>query len=149
MNGVASEGSVESRRGLAARDVAVLAAAAGLGAFVVAVLFLVDPGRSDVFPPCPFHALTGLYCPGCGSLRALHWALHRDFAGAFGLNPLMFLAMPVVIYELASHALLAVRGRALPRLFSNPLSAWIIFWVIVAYWILRNVPLYPMTLLAP
>ncbi|MFM7794230.1 MAG: hypothetical protein ACKO90_41275, partial [Microcystis panniformis] len=35
-----------------------------LGAAVV--LYLFNPATSKLFPPSPFHLLTGLYCPGCG-----------------------------------------------------------------------------------
>ncbi|MEW5722540.1 MAG: DUF2752 domain-containing protein, partial [Thermodesulfobacteriota bacterium] len=39
-------------------------------------LYLVNPAVSALYPPCPFHALTGLYCPGCGTLRGLNQLLH-------------------------------------------------------------------------
>ena len=43
--------------------------AAGIVAFVAAaaaILFVIDPASSNLYPSCPFNALTGLYCPGCG-----------------------------------------------------------------------------------
>ena len=39
-------------------------------AAAAAVLYVVDPARQPIFPICQFHALTGLYCPGCGATRA-------------------------------------------------------------------------------
>jgi len=39
-------------------------------------------------PLCPFHALTGIPCPSCGTTRAAGCLLRGDFAGALEWNPL-------------------------------------------------------------
>ncbi len=114
-----------------------------------AILFLFDPSTSDFYPPCPFRALIGLYCPGCGTARALHELLHGHLVEAFGLNPLMVLMLPLLGYSLLSYASLRVRGSPLPGIPASPFWGWLAFWVILAYWVLRNVPLYPLSLLAP
>jgi hypothetical protein len=43
----------------------VCAGALGFAAAASTVLFAFDPSRAEFYPPCPFHTLTGLYCPGC------------------------------------------------------------------------------------
>ncbi len=98
---------------------------------------------------CPFNALTGLYCPGCGSTRAAHQLLHGHFAAALALNPLLVLLLPFLGYAFVSYALMGIRGRGLPRVFVPPPLIWLLFWMVLAFWILRNVPLYPFYLLAP
>ncbi len=60
-------------------------AAAGAAALV---LFCFDPARCAVYPVCTFHQLTGLDCPGCGSLRAMHQLLHGHFLSALHFNAL-------------------------------------------------------------
>jgi hypothetical protein len=54
--------------------------ALGTGAVLVGSLAYVglgDPHSRDfVFPVCPFKALTGWNCPGCGGLRMTHDVLH-------------------------------------------------------------------------
>ena len=66
-----------------------------IGACVVllAVYGLFDPARR-FFPRCPFHMLTGLDCPGCGSQRAVHSLLHGDVSTAFGYNQLLVVMLP-------------------------------------------------------
>lgn len=122
----------------------------GLAAAGAAILFAFDPATSDLYPPCPFHALTGLYCPGCGTTRALHQLLHGHPGVAFGLNPLMVVMLPFLGYWLVSCVASGVRGRPLlPVVFASPSWGWLVLVVILAYWVLRNVPLYPFSLLAP
>jgi len=47
--------------------------------------------------PCPIHATTGLWCPGCGTTRALDALVHGNFSLAFHYNPLL-ICSPVLIY---------------------------------------------------
>jgi|SRR5215208_1651338 hypothetical protein len=114
-----------------------------------AVLYRVDPSESDFYPPCPFHAVTGLYCPGCGTTRALHQLLHGHLGEAFGLNPLMILMLPYLGYSLLSYVMFSLRDRALPNLLTSPFWGWLAFWTILIYGVLRNIPYPPFSLLAP
>ncbi len=102
------------------------------------LLFFFDPRQTSLFPPCPFHWLTGLNCPGCGSLRATHCLLHAEFLKAFRLNPLYVLSLPLV-------GVLLLR----PSWSYKKWLPWTVFCVLVAYWILRNIPFWPFLLLGP
>ena len=59
------------------------------------VLFFCDPARVPIYPVCLFHRVTGLDCPGCGSLRALHELFHGNFAAALRFNAFLILSLPV------------------------------------------------------
>jgi hypothetical protein len=98
---------------------------------------------------CPFHTLTGLNCPGCGTLRGLHQLTHGHLIAALNYNALMVLSLPFVGYTFISYALVAARGRGLPKPFIRPVFIRALFWVVLAFWILRNIPVYPLTLLSP
>ena len=114
-----------------------------------AVVYVLKPGESGWLPPCPFHYLTGLYCPGCGTLRGLHALMHGSFAGAWRCNPLMVLCLPLLVYAVASQVSVAVRGRSIRELSIPPLASWLAVAVILGYAVARNVPFYPFSLLAP
>jgi len=124
---------------------ALVAAAAGSLGF----LYVFDPASSGVYPTCPFLALTGCYCPGCGTLRALHQLTHGHLISALDLNLLMMLSLPFVGYFFASQAMLAVKGRPLRTFFVGPTLIWMLLGFILVYWMLRNIPVYPFSLLAP
>lgn len=115
-----------------------------------AVLFHVVPENAQWLPPCLFHKLTGLNCPGCGTTRALHALLHGDVAGALRLNVMIVVTVPLLVYSVVRTvrgALIGTRPRP-----AGPLPAWLpwtIAGVIVVFWIARNIPAYPFTLLAP
>jgi len=102
------------------------------------VLAAVDPERSAFIPQCPWLMLTGLYCPGCGTLRAIHQLLHGNPAAMLHLNLLLvvlFLAAPILALK--------------PRLLRSPLLSRGIVAVVLSFWVLRNVPVAPFTRLAP
>ena len=113
------------------------------------LLRLFDPAHSLVFPPCPLHYFTGLYCPGCGSLRAMHALLHGDLRQALAMNALTAILLPFVGYGLLSEIYRHLRGRPIvgTRLPANWI--WALFAVIVLFGIARNLPFHPFDLLAP
>ncbi len=116
---------------------------AAAGAAALAALFFLDPARGGIFPPCPFRALTGYLCPGCGTLRALHQLLHGHVTTALRLNPLSVSALPFVGYSSISSLLKAATGRPLAPIFIRPLFIWTLLIAILAFWVLRNTPLFP------
>ena len=124
-------------------------ALAVLGLVGVIVLYTFDPRNPGTFPICPFLGLTGFHCPGCGTLRALHQLLHGNVIAALGYNPLTVLSLPFIGYSLADGAMRAFRIATLPRVFIPHQFIWALFVGVIAFWVLRNVPVDPLTVLAP
>ena len=94
-----------------------------------------------------FYAFTGWHCVSCGLTRALHALVHGDVLRAFSMNPLA-MAM-VAISPLAGAWKLGWRPvwlRPLIAVLAEPK-----FWLVLlpGYWITRNLPWFPFTLLAP
>jgi hypothetical protein len=116
------------------------------GAFVVQHF---NPVTAGFFPKCPFFLLTGHYCPGCGTTRGFHALFNGDIATAAHDNLLMMVMLPFLAWLFVSYFLVAVRGRALPRVFVPAPLIWTMAIFIAAFWILRNIPAYPFNLLAP
>lgn len=102
-----------------------------------------------LLPPCPFRALTGLYCPGCGSTRALDALVHGDVARAFDMNLLGLLLSPLLGYVLVRDTLELLGVARLPRIPLTPRIVVGLVVLVLAYWVLRNVPICPLTVLAP
>lgn len=62
------------------------------------VYFAFDPTKVAIFPPCLFHEVTGLDCPGCGAQRALHQLLHGNIIAALRLNAMFVLSLPLLVW---------------------------------------------------
>lgn len=100
----------------------------GIGAIaVLALLCFFDPSSSAIFPPCPTNALTSLYCPGCGTLRAMHALLHGDVKEALSQNILAVIFIPILpaIYFF-------------PKYFRKPIVPAAMLVIFILYAILRN-----------
>ena len=96
------------------------------------------PGESQLLPKCIFYQVTHLYCPSCGFTRALYCVLHGDFWTAFRCNAMIF---PLIL------AALCIELR--PRLAAKNHVVVPILVLILIWWLIRNIPLYPFTLLIP
>lgn len=126
------------RRWPASPPLAPVATAVGLLA-ATTVVALRDPFEHHLSPPCPFHALTGLWCPFCGGTRAVWAAVHGHFKlmmHADALLPLM-----VVV---AAWGWLAWLGKATgwwrTPVPSPRVVGWALTVVLVAFTVLRNLP---------
>lgn len=110
------------------------------GGMVVALLYLYSPQATGWYPRCPFQFLTGLDCPGCGSLRALHAVLHGRLVEAFCCNPLLMVCLPMVGTWLAVRIFGALAlNRTLELRLPSSLSIAIAVAVVI-FFIARNVP---------
>ena len=106
-------------------------------------LYLFNPATGAGYPACPFRMITGLQCPGCGSLRGLHQLLHGHPLAAFKLSPLMAVTLPFLLFVLFLSTRAAITGRPQPKLFIPAKYIWTFLAVVVFFWIFRNTPLYP------
>ena len=119
------------------------------GLAFAAVLHVADPSETS-FPTCPFYAVTGLYCPGCGTLRCLHALLHADLRSALDYNVLTVVFVPMVVLAWVSVGLAGIRGRQPAHAWNAPRWAGLAFALTFGlFWLLRNLPLAPFSWMAP
>jgi hypothetical protein len=119
-------------------------AAVGTVAAVACVLLAVfDPRQNSFYPRCPFRAITGRACAGCGITRGLHQLLTGHPVAALRLNLLMVVLVPASLYGYAAWALPRWRGPKLPtmRLTSRNIIGGIV--VLLLFTLLRNLPWEP------
>jgi hypothetical protein len=82
--------------------------------------------------------------------RATHAVLHGHPGEAVRLNALGMVLAPFFLLGMGLELAGWVRGAALPvRLRFGPRGTWWLIGAVLAFWILRNLPVWPCTLLAP
>jgi hypothetical protein len=118
-------------------------------AAMAALFFFFNPEEKGLFPECVFHSMTGFYCPGCGAQRAIHHFLHLEIGGVLRNNLLFLPGMAVIFYGISLPLVNRYFGTNYPNYLYNKWVPLIMFIIIVVFGILRNIPYFPFTLLAP
>lgn len=107
-----------------------------------AFMYHTPPGSNRYYPPCIAKKITGYDCAGCGSARACYHLLHGNIAKAADHNILLLLLLPVITVGII-HFFTGRVGNTWNRL-NKPI---ILLVVIVSFWIIRNIPLFPFEIL--
>ncbi|OAK55950.1 DUF2752 domain-containing protein [Rhodococcoides kyotonense] len=121
---------------VALRGPLLVAGAVGAAAVLVAVR---DP-RSTTYLTCPIHAVTGVWCPGCGATRAFGDLVRGDVASATASNMLFVLLAVVGLGLWAAWVRARLRSRPL---FSARPPVWLLVAgvaTVVAFTVVRNIP---------
>ncbi|GAA3207865.1 DUF2752 domain-containing protein [Nonomuraea helvata] len=113
---------------------------AGATGAVFAFVGVVDPNQPGHYPTCPFLWITGLYCPGCGTLRTIHALAHLDPVTALGMNPLAVATIPFLLFWWGRWVVRAWQGRPRRTTLAHPAWLWAFIALIMVYWVVRNLP---------
>lgn len=94
--------------------------------------------------PCVFHAVLGVYCPGCGITRMLFALIRFDIVEAFGYNQFMFIVLPIFAIFFIHDIYIYIVGKKNYWFKKIPKWVYITLLVLVFVWmILRNIPMFP------
>lgn len=102
-------------------------------------------------PRCAMHEMTGLHCPGCGGTRAFFFLAHGDLLTSIRYNP-WALVLVVGLGIWAGKRVIRVFAPLSP--WGTPLemrsgTLWTILVLLIVFGVLRNLPWWPFTLMAP
>lgn len=122
----------------------VTAGAVGFG-----IVWYFNPSSVNFLPVCPLYSLTGFACPGCGLTRGFHALFHGDVLTALGFNALIPLFIIVFGFFFISMGFVAVRGRGIRVPGYSPNALWVFLVLLLAFGVVRNLPVYPFTVLFP
>jgi len=111
-------------------------------------LHLRDPHQQGSWGFCPL-AMMGVYCPGCGGLRAVNDLTDGDVGAAASSNVLVTVAIPIAVVALTLWAVRAWRGTPRRRIPARAQQAlwWTAAVLALAFMVARNTP--PGAWLAP
>jgi hypothetical protein len=115
---------------------------------VLVVLYFFNPVQFSFYPRCTFHETTGLLCPGCGGLRAMHQLLHGHFVEAVRYNALLVGFLPGAVFLATRFALSRFRGVP-TSVMVRPLWLWVGLVILISFGIARNLPGFPTSWIPP
>ena len=114
---------------------------------VIGVAYLVFMKLTDLAIPCMFYKFTGKYCPGCGLTRMILAMLRFDFYTALRQNCLLFFLLPCfLVYSLWKGISYVITGKKCSGKGEKVVIP-VLFVLVVAFWIMRNMPAF--SFLAP
>lgn len=113
-----------------------------IGLLVASVaLHLRDPHRTGSWGFCPWLAMTGTYCPGCGGLRAVNDLTHGDVPAAASSNLLLVGTIPLLAAWWLRRVVDGWHG--VRRTVDERAALALTLVLVVAamlFWVLRNLP---------
>lgn len=124
----------------------------GISLLILGISFIYfdnNPEFVSIYPSCIIYEYTGFYCPGCGSQRAAYHFLNFNFLQALNQNILFIFGILLLIYFLVIKAFNILYKKKCVNFLEKPFVIYILLGFTIIFWILRNIPFYPFTYLAP
>jgi len=122
------------RARISTADVVAAGGVAGIG-----VSFLLSPDHIEDGPVlCPFRAITGLPCPGCGLTRSWVYAAHGWWRESFASNPFGMVVVAAIVALAVTVVVRRVRRTPPPdldKLLKHPVAigigaVWLVYAII-------------------
>ena len=118
-----------------------------LAILLLAVCYAIFYKLTGIGIPCLFHAVTKLYCGGCGITRMFSRLFSLDFVGAFRANAYVFCVLPfaaaVFVYKSVKYV---KTGKLTDPKWLN-ICYVLLFVLMIVFSVLRNIPAF--SFLAP
>lgn len=116
----------------------ILGALALLGVF----LRITRWNLSQLLRPCALHALTGLYCPGCGGTRAMRALFAGDFEASFAYHPFVpFIAVLGTWFMISQTIERLSRGHIRIAMHMREIYLWAALGIVIVNCLVKNIAL--------
>ena len=104
---------------------------------------------AQLLPSCPIKERLGIYCVGCGGTRFVYHLIHGRPWIAFQNNPYLFIFAIYAVISVVAMNVYLITGRKVHSRIVN--KKWMWFWIAsgVVFFVLRNIPIFPFSCLAP
>ena len=111
-----------------------------IGLAAAGLLHFHDPHNSGAYGFCPFLAITGRPCPGCGGLRAINDLTRLDVGAAVSSNALAVALVVVLAVAYIRWIANRWRGEDIPMIVLSPRTGVAVMTLLVVFAMVRNTP---------
>ena len=111
-----------------------------IGLTAAGFLHFHDPHNSGAYGFCPFLAITGRPCPGCGGLRAINDLTRFDLGAAISSNALAVALVGVLAVAYIRWIANRRRGGDRRMIVLGPRTGVAVMTLLVVFGIVRNTP---------
>src|SRR2546430_672632 len=137
-----------ARQGAVANSLGAPLLVAASATLLCAAVWVGDPTTPNgPLPVCPTKALLGIDCPGCGSLRMLYSLMHGNLLAAARFNALALVAIGLLLWAYAAWTYGRVSGRRIRSWQHHRWSAAVTLGLVLAWFVVRNIPFAPFSAL--
>lgn len=113
-------------------------------AVVCVAIWVADPTTpGGPMPLCPIKALTGIDCPGCGSMRMLYSLMHGNLLAAARFNALALVTLVPLAWAYVAWTYGRLKGRRISSWQHNRWAAAVTLSLVVVWFVVRNIPFAP------
>jgi hypothetical protein len=101
-----------------------------------------------LMPACEWYRRTGFLCPGCGGRRCVTLLLQGRWLEAMRMNALVIVT-GIGLFYLLVRGTWHEHGKSARAFVMSTRCGLIVVGSILGFWLLRNLPFFPFTWLAP
>lgn len=123
--------------------------ALGILAGLTIIVYIYHPATPYKMMRCPFREITGLYCPGCGSVRAMTQLVQGNLLRAIRHNVFAVAFSPLLAWFILSNLKLVITGSGLPFPSLPSRAIWGLLILLLLFAVLRNLPIARLNFLRP
>lgn len=113
------------------------------------IVYIYHPSTPVRMIPCPFREITGLYCPGCGSIRAVTQIVRGNLQRAIQHNVFAVAFLPLLMWAILSNVKQVITGKGLPYPQLPSSAIWALLGLLILFAVLRNLPVAQLYFLRP
>ena len=99
-----------------------------------------DPHVDGAYGYCPFHAITGWWCPACGGMRAINDLTHGDAVASLSSNIFVVPLLAVLLLVWVRWLRLRWQGSDIRPLSIGTRTVVVVVVVATLFTIVRNAP---------
>ncbi|SEI75287.1 Protein of unknown function [Lachnospiraceae bacterium A10] len=94
-----------------------------------------------ILRPCPFHQVTGFYCPGCGGTRSVIALLHGHILQSLIYHPIVLYVVVMFLYAMLKTAYSRITKNPAKRYHFRPAYAYIALIILGINFLIKNIAL--------